>query len=78
MTTRLTISVPDELGNAVRAVAGDNVSAFTQRALRNELAARDLDIIAAHQRGTDDEGVVEAMEADIEAELAEQEMRRAS
>jgi Arc/MetJ-type ribon-helix-helix transcriptional regulator len=78
MSVRLTISLPDDLDQAVRAAAGDNVSAFTQRALRNALAARDLDLIDAHHRLNDDGAVAAAMEADIEAELSDQKRRRAS
>jgi post-segregation antitoxin (ccd killing protein) len=78
MSTRLTISLPDDLDHAVRAAAGDNVSAFTQRALRNALATRDLDLIAAHHGQGDDADVTVAMEADVEAELTDQKRRRAS
>lgn len=62
----------------MRAAAGDNVSAFTQRALRNALAVRDLDLIAAHHGQGDDADVTVAMEADVEAELTDQKRRRAS
>jgi Arc/MetJ-type ribon-helix-helix transcriptional regulator len=78
MSVRLTISLPDDLDQAVRAAAGDNVSAFTQRALRNALAARDVDLIVAHSQRDDDGTMAAAMEADVEAELADQKRRRAS
>jgi len=37
MTTRLTVALPDDIGALVREAAGDNMSAFAARALRNEL-----------------------------------------
>jgi hypothetical protein len=46
MTKRLTVTVPDELDEAVRAAAGENVSAYTARALRNQLLIDDLDRLA--------------------------------
>lgn len=72
MTVRRTVSLPDELDRAVMAAAGENFSGFTQRALRNALVAYELELIAAHTAAPASD-IAGAVDADTDAELADQE-----
>jgi hypothetical protein len=75
MTVRRTVSLPDELDRAVRALAGDNYSSFAQRAFRDALLAHDLDLISASSAAQDrdaEHDVAKTAEADAEAELVRQ------
>lgn len=68
MTKRLTVTVPDELDEALRrAAAGDNLSAYTARALRNQMLIDDLDRLAGIP--LDEDMVADAAEA---REIADQ------
>ncbi|MFI9503522.1 hypothetical protein [Nocardia sp. NPDC052566] len=48
--TKLTISMPDELAEAIRASAGGNVSDYIARAVRQQLLADDLRKLAAFEQ----------------------------
>lgn len=79
MTVRRTVSLPDDLDRAVRAVAGDNYSGFAQRAFRDALVAYELDLISASPNVVDgraEHDVANTAEDDADAELAAQRRTR--
>jgi hypothetical protein len=42
MTVRLTVSLPDDVAAAVREAAGDNISSYATRALKNAVLREQL------------------------------------
>lgn len=66
---RLTVALPPALATAVRASAGDNISAWMERAARRELLHQSLNAYAAAGALDVDEDVLATTEADLEEEL---------
>jgi len=54
--TRLTIAVPDELAERIRAAAGGNVSAWIVEVARDALLRREAAAIAAFEAQQSDDG----------------------
>ncbi|MDG4792092.1 hypothetical protein O7626_40460 [Micromonospora sp. WMMD1102] len=52
--TRMTIALPDDLADRIKAAGGDNVSAWMQRAARDALLREEVAAVSAFERRTSD------------------------
>lgn len=48
--TRLTITVPDDLADQIRRAAGDNMSAWAAKSLREALLRQEAQAVAVYER----------------------------